>query len=165
MCQSVKIQKPQTNRKKKPKLNKTRNNPSLQILKKITSHMKWVSWSWYHFCLKTPEYVCAYWLLWQEGLWGADSWGWNRRCFPVELHPRKAAASQQGTWGKGGILPGIVALLTPVSTRVRTEASPVTSTDQKKVKSEATTILGLILVAQPRTNMTGTSLLSFFFFF
>lgn len=161
MCQSVKVQNPQTGeRKKQPNW---RNNPSLQILKKITCHMKWVSWCWYHFCLKTPEYVGTYWLLWQEGLWGADSWGWNRRCLPAELHPRKAGASQQGTWGRGGFLPRIVALLPPVSTRVRTEASPVTSTDQKKVKSEATTILGLIFVAQPRTNMTGTSLLSFLF--
>lgn len=80
-----------------------------------------------------------------------------------QLHPGKAGASQQGPRGRGGFL--IVALLTPISTRVRAEAFPVTSTDQKKVKSEAATTLGLIFVAQHRTNMTGTSLFSSFFSF
>lgn len=116
------------------------------------------------FLLKDPEDMWTHWLLGQEGPWGADSWGWNCRCFPGELHPERAGASHQGPWGRGGFLPRVGALLTPVSSRVRTEASPVTSTDQKKVKSEATTTLGLIFVAQCRTNMTGTSLLSFFFF-
>lgn len=152
ICLKLKASKarsPKKLRYKKPQPNKTR----LQTLKKYppTFSPTWDEFVILILSLFKDPWARAYLLA------GAAGRSVRNEFLRLKSQAPSGRAASRESWslptgciGWRGVLltlAQVLVLLTPVSVIIRTEPSPVTSTEQRKEKPETATVLGLVFVA------------------